>query len=446
MGVVRGWMLRQEWRVRALVWFGMAVVVVAVFVIVVLGGGLLIGETDRPSVALSVLATGVVALTFEPARKRLDLVAERRIRGGRPAPYDLLTGFAHSVTSRFPADELPARMAMMLAEATGAAWAQVWLSVRGKLNLAATWPVDAAADDRPPYVLDQSGSVPGRHVLAVQYAGRTLGTLTLQQRDQSPLTPVEERLFAGLATQAGMALRNAQLRAELAQHLTELSERAHELQVSRARLVATQDEERQRLERDIHDGAQQHLVALGVNLRLARMLVTRAPERAAQLVTEQRVAAKDAIETLARLTNGIYPAVLAQEGLEPALRAAASGCPIPVEIESSLADRLPDEVEASLYFCSLEALQNAAKHSGATRITIRLTPSGGACLEVADDGHGFASPATTGSGLANMHDRIESIGGTLAIESLPGRGTTLIARVPRSPVQGVANAVAVGEP
>ncbi|HSJ61685.1 MAG TPA: ATP-binding protein [Jiangellaceae bacterium] len=99
-----------------------------------------------------------------------------------------------------------------------------------------------------------------------------------------------------------------------------------------------------------------------------------------------------------------------------------------------------------MYFCSLEAMQNAAKHSGATQITIRLTSSGEACLDVADDGHGFASTATTGSGLANMHDRIESIGGTLAIESLPGRGTTLIARVPRSPVQGVANAVAVGEP
>jgi signal transduction histidine kinase len=257
---------------------------------------------------------------------------------------------------------------------------------------------------------------------------------------------VEERLFAGLATQAGMALRNAQLRAELAQHLTELSDRAHELQVSRARLVATQDEERQRLERDIHDGAQQHLVALGVNLRLARMLVTRAPERAAQLVTEQRVAAEDAIETLARLTNGLYPAVLAQEGLEPALRAAASACPIPVEIESSIVDRLAGEVEASLYFCSLEAMQNAAKHSGATRITIRLTSSGEACLDVADDGHGFASTATTGSGLANMRDRIESVGGTLTIESLPARGTTVRARVPCPPVPGGADDAAVGEP
>jgi signal transduction histidine kinase len=438
-------MLGQEWRVRALVWFGMAGLVVAVFVIVVLGGGLLIGQTDRPSVALSVLATGVVALTFEPARRRLERVATRRVRGGRAAPYDLLTGFAHSVTSSFPADELPARMAMMLADATGAAWAQVWLSVRGKLSLAATWPVDAAADDQPPDVLDQSGSVPGRRVLAVQHASRNLGALTLQQRDQSPLTPVEERLFSSLATQAGMALRNAQLRAELAQRLTELSERAHELQVSRARLVATQDEERQRLERDIHDGAQQHLVALGVNLRLARMLVTRAPERAAQLVTEQRVAAEDAIETLSRLTNGIYPAVLSQEGLEPALNAAASACPIPVEVESSVVDRLPGEVEASLSFCGLEAMQNAAKHSGATRITIRLTTSGGACMEVADDGHGFASTATTGSGLANMRDRIESVGGTLAIESMPGSGTTLTARVPCSPVPSGVNSAAVGD-
>lgn len=445
MSVIEGWALRQEWRVLALVWLGMAGLVVAVFVAVVLGGGLVMGETGRPSVGLSVLATGVVALTFEPARRRLEHVATRRVRGGRAAPYDLLTGFADSVTGSFPADELPARMAMMLADATGATWAQVWLSVRGRLNLAATWPVDAVADDRPPDVLDKPGSVPSRRVLTVQLGSRTLGALALQQREESALTPVEERLFSSLATQAGMALRNAQLRAELAERWIELSERAEDLQLSRARLVATQDEERRRLERDVHDGAQQHLVALGVNLRLARMLVTRAPERAVQLVAEQRIAARDAMETVSRLANGIYPAVLVQAGLEPALNAAASACPIPVEIESSVVDRLPGEVEASLYFCGLEAMQNAAKHSGATRITIRLASSGGACLDVADDGHGFASTATTGSGLANMRDRIESVGGTLTVDSLPGRGTTLRARVPCSPVPGGVNAAAVEE-
>ena len=437
MRVIGGWALRQEWRARALVWLGMAGLVVAVFVTVVLGGGLLIGETGRPSVGLSVLATGVVALTFEPARRRLEHVATRRVGSGRAAPYDLLTGFADSVTGSFPADELPGRMAMMLADATGAAWAQVWLSVRGQLKLAATWPVDAAADDRPPDVLDTSGSVPGRRALTVQLGSRTLGALALQQRDESALTPVEERLFASLATQAGMALRNVQLRAELAQRWTELSERAADLRLSRARLVATQDEERQRLERDVHDGAQQHLVALGVNLRLARLLVTRAPERAVQLVAEQRIAARDAMETVSRLANGIYPAVLVQAGLEPALNAAASACPIPVEVESSIVDRLPEEVEASFYFFGLEAMQNAVKHSGASRITIRLITSRGACMQVGDDGRGFASTATTGSGLDNMRDRIESVGGTLLIESRPGAGSTLIARVPSSVPSGV---------
>lgn len=229
LSVTGGWTLRQDWRVRALVWLGMAGLVVAVFVIVVVGGGLLIGQTDQPAVGLSILATGVVALTFEPARRRLERVAMRRVRGGPAAPYDLLTGFADSVTGSLPADELPDRMAMMLADATGAAWAQVWLSLRGRLSLAATWPVDAVADDRPPDVLDRSGSVSGRRVLPVQLGSRTLGALTLQQRDQAPLTPVEERLFSSLATQAGMALRNAQLRAELAERWAELSERAEEL-------------------------------------------------------------------------------------------------------------------------------------------------------------------------------------------------------------------------
>jgi signal transduction histidine kinase len=426
-----GWNLRQEWRVRLLLWIGMAGLVVAVFVIVVLGGGLLTGRMDRPAMGLSVLATAVVALAFEPARRRLERVAKRWIGGGRTAPYDLLTGFADSVTGSFPADELPARTAMILADATGAAWAQVWLSVRGQFTLAATWPGDDVAANQPPDVRDQSSSVPGRHIRAVQYGGRTLGALTLQLREGSSLTPVEERLFASLATQAGMALRSTQLRAELAQRLIELSVRAEELQASRARLVATQDEERQRLERDIHDGAQQHLVALGVNLRLAKMLASRAPERAAQLVAEQQVAAEDAMETLSRLANGIYPAVLAHAGLESALCAAAAASPIPVEVDSSVVDRFPGEVEASLYFCGLEALQNAAKHSGATRITVQLRLSDGLRLEVADDGLGFPSGDTTGSGVANMLDRIESVGGTLSIDSHHGRGTTVCAKIPQ---------------
>lgn len=430
MSMAGGWIPRQDWRVRLLVWIGMAGLVVAVFVIVVRGGGLLTDQTDRASVGLSVLATAVVALTFEPARRLLERVATRWMHGGRTVPYDLLTDFADSVTGSFPADELPIRMAMMLANATGAAKAQVWLFVHGRLRLAATWPGEIVADDWAPDVREPSGSGSGRRVVAIQHAGRTLGALTLQQRDQSPLTPVEERLLSSLAAQAGMALRNAQLRAELAQQLTELSERAEELQASRARLVATQDQERRRLERDIHDGAQQHLVALGVNLRLARLLVSRAPDRATQLVAEQKVAAEDAMETVSRLANGIYPPVLERAGLEPALRAAAITSPIPVEVDSALTGRFPGEVEASLYFCGLEALQNAVKHSGATRITVRLSSSDGGHLEVADDGRGLPPGDPSGSGLTNMRDRIESVGGTLSVDSHGGHGTTVRAWVP----------------
>ena len=161
-------------------------------------------------------------------------------------------------------------MAKVLAEGTGTQWAQVWLMVQGRLALAATWPAVVDADDLPP----GDHEPPGRRVLAVRQAGEVLGVLRLQENVRRPMTAVEERLFAGLAGQAGLVLRGVRLRAERAERLAELSARAEELRMSRELLVDTQDAARRRLERDIHDGAQQHLVAMAVNLRLAQTCST----------------------------------------------------------------------------------------------------------------------------------------------------------------------------
>ena len=185
--------------------------------------------------------------------------------------------------------------------------------VNDDLVLAATWPPTADADQQPP----GADPPPGRRALTVRLAGEVLGVLRLQEHDRQPLTPVEERLFAGLAAQAGLVLHGVRLRAELAQRVVELSARAEELRVSRERLVDTQDAERRRLERDIHDGAQQHLVALAVNLRLAQTLATRSPERARKVLAEQRAAARTTIDTLVDLSRGIYPRQLAEDGVGP---------------------------------------------------------------------------------------------------------------------------------
>ena len=259
-----------------------------------------------------------------------------------------------------------------------------------------------------------------------------LGELVLREREGVPLTPVEERLFAGLADQAGLVLRGARLRTQLELRLAELSARADELRVSRERLVDAHDVERRRLERDIHDGAQQHLVALAVNLRLAATLAERSPERAESLLDAQVEAADRAVATLLQLARGIYPPLLEEGGVVAALRSAVVEYGRPVELVEDRVGRYPRQVEAAAYFCCLEALQNAAKHSGAARIRVELRGEPDRlALTIEDDGVGF-DPVTTavGAGLANIRDRVESVGGTLTTDSVPGRGSRVRAVLP----------------
>jgi signal transduction histidine kinase len=413
---------------------GMVLFVVAIYVVVVLGVGLALGRTDSPHLGLSVLATAVVALLWDAVQVRLSRFAARVARGGRPAPYDALSRFSRSVTGTYAVEELPARMAMVLAQGTGAAWAQVWLHVSGQLQLAATWPPDAvrAASATPPDLAgadDRSGGIWEEPVIS---RGECLGVLRVQEQERQPLTPVEERLFAGLAAQAGLVLRGAQLRAELAAQVDELSARADDLRASRERLVDAQDEERRRLERDIHDGAQQHLVALAVNLRLAETLAAKAPERALSVLRDQESAADQAIVTLSELSRGIYPRALAEEGLLPALTAAATASPVAVEVRHETTRRYPPAIEAALYFCGLEALQNATKHAQAHRVEVTLREHGDLIeLVVEDDGRGFdASGVTEGTGLTSMRDRLDAVGGTLSLVPRRGGGVAVRGLVP----------------
>jgi len=391
--------------------------VTGVYVVVVLGGGLLTGDTDAPNPALAVLATAIVAIGFEPVRTRLETAATRWVHGPRPTPYDVLSRFSEAVAGD------TARMAQVLAEGTGAEWAQVWVDVGGRPELAAAWPADAA-------------EVEGDDLLRVRSRDVTLGderlgTLRIRERADAPLTPVEERLFEGLAAQAGLVLRNARLRAELARRAEDLQRLADELETSRRRLVDAQDAARRRLERDIHDGAQQHLVALVVNLRLAETLQKSSPERAAAVLEEQEGAVDDAIDTLVELSRGIYPKALAAKGVAAALRALVRTSAVPVAVVDHGIGRHPAELEAALYFSASEAVQNAVKHAGATRIEVELTPVGrGVRLVVRDDGAGFdASAVLAEGGLGTIRDRIEAVAGTLTVRRNTSGGTDVVAEV-----------------
>lgn len=411
----------REVAVSTLVAVGLVAFVVLVYVAMVLGGGALVGRTSSPDLVLSVVATAVVAIAFDRAQAVIERGATRLVYGEAAPPRDVWERFSSTVAGTYPVEELPVRMARLLAEGTASRAAEVWLTIPGEHLLAATWPRG---------VLPGREGDPGRRSLTVRYGGEEIGVLVVQER--APLTVVEERLFAGLAAQAGLVLRGTRLRVELQRRADELSERAEELRASRRRLVDVQDERRRALERDIHDGAQQHLVALAVNLRLAQTLTTRAPLRAQQLLDAQRAATAQAVETLAQLSRGIYPPLLTQQGLGPALEAAAATSPVPVEITVHHLGRYPAHLEAAAYFTCLEAVQNAVKHSGA--VTIQVVLEGlpqTLALTVSDDGSGFdAEASTTGAGLANLRDRVESVGGTLRTDSARGSGTRVHAELP----------------
>jgi signal transduction histidine kinase len=423
---------RREVAAAAIVLAGMVLFVALVYVVVVLGLGSVLGRISSPDLALSVLATAIVAIAFDPVQTRLEAIAARVVHADGPAPYDVLRRFFSTVSGSSRTEELPTRMARVLAEGTGAEWSQVWLAVGDRPTLAATWPPGATREPGPGAPDPRDHDAPGRRSLPVRHGGDLLGVLVVQERDHEPLTSVEERLFAGLAGQAGLVLRSARLRAELERRLEELSLRAAELRASRQRLVDVQDDRRRALERDIHDGAQQHLVALAVNLRLAHGLSETAPDRAREVLAGQEQAVQAAIETLVQLSRGIYPPLLADRGLSAALRAAVRTSQVPVEVTAHDVGRYAPGTEAAAYFCCLEAVQNAAKHAGAATIRVELRgDADGLVFTVMDDGRGFDPLTTsTGSGLANLHDRVESVGGTVRTVSSPERGTRIDAFVP----------------
>ena len=212
-----------------------------------------------------------------------------------------------------------------------------------------------------------------------------------------------------------------------------VEEQVQELRASRSRIVSAADSERRRIERDLHDGAQQHLIALAVHLRLARDLADSEPGKTKEILSTLGDDVQEALEQLRDLAHGIYPPLLQDRGLGDALAAAAGRAPIQTRVELGGTSRYEPEIEGIVYFCCLEALQNAAKYAGdgaTVEVTVR-EEAGSILFEVRDDGAGFdAARSRSGVGLTNMHDRVGAIGGSLRVESAPGRGTTISGLIP----------------
>jgi signal transduction histidine kinase len=421
---------------RSIVYGSLAAFITAVYVGIAVGIGTLVGSGGKPNLGLSILATAIVAVGFQPLRERLQKVANRLVYGKRATPYEVLSQFSERVAESYASDEVLPRMAQVLADGTAADLAEVWLRSGEVLRRAAAFPFASALPGPLRVEGTATPSVPAAdRTVEVRHQGELLGALTVTKRRGESLTPIEIKLMDDLAHQAGLVLKNVGLTADL-------QARLDDLRASRQRLVAAQDDERRKLERNLHDGAQQHLVAIKVKLGLVEMLATRDPEKARATLVALKHDADEALETLRDLARGIYPPLLAEKGLTAALQSQARKATLPVHIHADGVGRYPQETEAALYFCTLEALQNVQKYASASTVAVRLRDEGKHLLvEVTDDGRGFDLTAVTrGAGLTNMEDRLDALGGTLQIESTPGVGTTLRATVP---VSDVAPAVKV---
>ena len=249
----------------------------------------------------------------------------------------------------------------------------------------------------------------------IRLGGRLWGAVVASTADQ-PFPPRAEQRVSDFADLVGLALANAEAREQLA--------------ASRARLVQAADAERRRLERNLHDGAQQRLVALSLTLRMAASRLAGGDAEAAELLQSANGERAEALEELRELARGIHPAILTDRGLVPALEMLATRAGVPVELCASLEERLPGPVEAAAYYLVAEALTNASRHAGACSVKVNVSrPDGVALVEVADDGVGGADQRT-GSGLRGLLDRVDALGGTLELERPAGAGTTLRARIP----------------
>jgi two-component system, NarL family, sensor kinase len=409
---------------RSLVLASLAGFIAAVYVAVVVGVGRLVGADDEASLLLQIIATAIVAVAFQPIRRRVRRWADALVYGQRATPYEVLAQFSRTAANAGDEASLQ-RIADVLAAGTGAQPAIVWLRVGDHVRAAAASdrsepPAPAALRDGDLPDLDAAVVVPVRH------DGELLGAISLEKSRTEPPTPQDSELAVRLASGLGLLLRNVRLTAEL-------RERLDDLEASRHRIVHAQDETRRKIERDLRDGAEQQLVELKAVLGLT---LTKAAEHGAGRIAtllEQLVAeTDDAVDALRDLAGGVYPPVLEAEGLGPALSVQVGKSMLPVTLHASGLGRYGREIEATVYFCVLEALQNATKYAKATSAHVRLEERDGLLrFEVSDDGVGFdPSENDRGSGLRGMADRLDTVGGSMEVRSTPGTGTRVVGVAP----------------
>lgn len=452
LGITVGILRYRLWEIdlvisRAVV-FGLVWTVLSVLLLVpALAAGLLVGGTGAvTAVALALLVT----LLSRPTTQRLEQAVSTLVYRRRTPPHAVLTHFWERLRRTTDLDELGDLLTGTVRSALHVQQASVWVSTGETLRRVGTSTPQGPVIEMSPNAIELLRASPGvvlagelpaelaelwaepMGALVPLVAGDGLvGLLACGVRRGDPLVASDFGLLETIARESAQRLCNLHLEAGLRARLGEIEVQAVELRQSRQRLVTVQDEERRRIEHNLHDGVQQQLVSLAIRLR---QLAGSRPAGGGRFeLADLAVEAEQAVFSLQELARGIFPGVLADHGLAAALRTQIARMPMLVHIEvrpDALRDRLPREVEAALYFVALEALTNAQKHApDATASVLVSSEEGRVHLEVRDDGCGLAVNGS-GDGLANMADRMAAVGGTLDIRSSPGTGTAVVASVP----------------
>jgi signal transduction histidine kinase len=381
----------------------LAVFITAVYALVVVGIGTLLGAGDDPSLPLSIVAVAIVAVAFEPLRNQLQRWANRLVFGERATPYEVLSQATARLAGTGSPEEALNQVTQLVVDGAGASEAILWLKVGAKLQPRSATPMEALIELTD--VSITGGGLPdlaGEQSVLIRHRGDILGALTISKARGESVNATDEKMLNDVAAGTGLLLRNISLNAEL-------TERAEQLRVSRRRLVAAHDAERHRLERDLHDGAQQQVVAVKVKLGVARTLAERegVPD-VESLVSSLAATTQEAVDSMRAVAHGIYPPLLEAEGLEAALSATIRALPIRVDLDSDEVGRYERSVEESLYFCSVETMTRAVD-GGATWARIEMRESSDSVrFAVRHDGE-------VGD-LVSVGDRVEAFGGELSLD------------------------------
>ena len=377
---------------KSLVLGTLAVFITAVYVGIVVGIGTLVGSVGRSNLALSIVATAIVAVAFQPVRERVQRIANRLVYGKRATPYEVMADFSDRMAGALSADEVLPRMAEAAARGIGAKAARVRLLLADGSERTVSWPAGA----HPEYA---------DRVLPVSYRGDPMGEIAVTKAVSEALTPGENKLLTDLATQAGLVMHNVRLTTELQTHVAEISTQAAQLRASRQRILAAQDDERRRLEETIRLGCEEKLSRIRDALKSVQTRLTDDAATAVVALEKLTGQATAVLEELRELARGIYPPVLQDKGLAAALGIHLRKINPSIDIRSDGIGRYPSEIEAAIYFCCVEALRGVSGPSA-----VRL---GGR-----NDGVDFS---ISGCGpldgrLQRIEDRVEALGGSVQFD------------------------------